>query len=433
MASQRVQTQLSKPLALNAENIVVSPPAPISNILPNPPNQPAFPTYSMDYRAGIKVVRQAIPARPADGQGTHHTYHMATHSNLHPLLLQMEPAPNPFAGVIVPDLIDDATNQLVLGNDGTPLRYFSHLPRWVEYDVSGMLIELWMRLDQRVEMRDILNRINAHPTKKLIGSSGYNMKRSRFREAIDVPPFTMGRQHPSSFEIDVINNQTREQLLLNTCMLVDIPNICMFKPVMASDRVIHGYVDSRLPLDYFLRGFPTPIPIPSDRQNIALQLRMRLQTLAIRRNLGDRPQTYKYLPENLKPTWWQKSPVSQGPLPIRQLDNLTHNEWIAQLCRQFPGMSRSGTSRTSPSSPAHADQPALVPMPSPVAFGPSAQQASRPQTPRAPPAPVAPQPAIDQDLENPARPLAGEWHERNSDDGISYYVEPAHRRPDRRI
>ncbi|OCT54700.1 hypothetical protein CLCR_02972 [Cladophialophora carrionii] len=425
MASHRVQIQLSQHLALNAENIVVTPTAPISNILPNPPYQPVFPTYSMDYRAGIQVVRQAIPARPADGQGTHHTYHMATHGNLHPILLQMEPAPNPIAGVVVPGLVDEATNQFVRGNDGTPLRYFSHLPRWVHHDVSGMLIELWMRLDPRVEMRDILNRINAHPTKKTIGPSGYNMKRSRFRETIDVPPFTTGRQHPCSFEIDVINNQTREQLLLNTCMLVDLPSNRMFKPVMASDRVILGYVDSCLPLDYFLRGFPTPIPLPSDRQNIALQLRSRLQTLAIRCNLGNQPQNYKNLPENLKPTWWQKSQEPQGPLPIHQVDSLTHNEWIAQLCRQYPGMSRSGTQRTNSISPA--------PVPTPVAFVPSAQQALGPPSLRTPPAPVAPLPAVDQDLANPARPLVGEWHERNSGGGISYYVEPAHRRPGRRI
>jgi hypothetical protein len=358
---------------------------------------------------------------------------MATHSNLHPVLFQMEPTPNQLSGVVVPDLVDEATNQLVLGNDGTALRYFSHLPRWVHHDVSGMLIELWMRLDPRVEMRDILNRINAHPTKKTIGPSGYNMKRSRFRETVDVPPFTTGRQHPGSFEIDVINNQTREQLLLNTCMLVDLPNNRMFKPVMASDRMILGYVDSRLPLDYFLRGFPVPIPIPSDRQNIALQLRARLQTLAIRCNLGNQPQNYKNLPENLKPAWWHKSADPKDAVSIHQLDCLTHNEWITQLCRQYPGMTRSGTPRPTPHNPTHTAQPTPDPVPTPVTFVPGALQSLRPPALQAPPAPVAPPPNINQVLGTRDRPPVGEWHEWNSDGGISYYVELAHRHPGRRI
>ncbi len=289
------------------------------------------------YRAGTQVVSRSNPARPANGHGTAHGYEGMGGGHLHPLLFQSEPAPTGLEGVAVPVLLDASTNQAVTGNDGDPLRYFSHLPRWVEHDVSGMLIELWLRLDPRVEMRDIVNRINPLPGKTASKTNTYTMRADRFRESIGVPPFRSSRQNPRAFEVAVINNQSREQVLLNTYMRIDLHTQRMYKPVLNDRGFFIGHVDSNLPLDYFLRGFATPIPLPADRLQVILALRHRLQALAIHLNLGNLPQSYETLPADLQPTWFHKGIESENAPPIHQIDGLTHNQWIAELVKQYPG------------------------------------------------------------------------------------------------
>lgn len=371
MASQRVQTQLSRALALNAAG-VVAPPPPAITILPIPGSQPALPVYTMGYRAGTAAVQQHLPARPAGGRGTNHLLSgVVGVDNLHPLLFQSEPAPDGLAGVPVPVLVDTSTSQVVTGADGTPLRYFSHLPRWVEHNVSGMLIELWLRLDSRVEMRDIVNRINLPPGKNPSKTNTYTMRADRFREIVGVTSFRPSRQLPKAFEVAVFNDQSREQVLLNTCMIVDFPNQRMFKPVLTDKGLIKGYIDSRLPLDYFLRGFPTPIPLPSDRQQVVLALRHRLQTLGIHLNLGNQPQTYERLPPNLLPTWFHKGFEPENAPSIHQIDNFTHNKWIAELFKQYPGAVNS----RSPTRPAPGAQPTPMAFQTPTALVPTAYPA----------------------------------------------------------
>ncbi|KAJ9612412.1 hypothetical protein H2200_004009 [Cladophialophora chaetospira] len=434
MALQRVDFQLSKTLHLNAEDIDATDPPAIPDIMPNPPLQPTFTTYSNGYRAGIQVFKQRIPARPADGRGTAHPYEVATHKSLHPILFQMEPVPNQLAGGPVPKLLDEATDQPVLGNDGTELRYFSHLPRWVDHDVSGMLMELWLRLDPRLEMRDIMNRINLHPMKRARSSGSFSMRRNRFREAIEVPPYNSGRQHPEAFEVDVISNRSREQMLLNTCMIVDWPNKRMLKPVMSDDRTIIGYIDSRLPLDYFLRGFPNlpdPIPIPSDRQQIVLALRHRLQTLAMTQNLGTHSDNYKRLPANLTPSWWHKNADPATATPMLLIDGppgKTHNEWIAELFLQYPGITRTGVQRTTPSRPAPAAAP--VAPPAPALLQPPPPMEVAPLPPAALPAQQAPVAQPGQAIFDPSAgdgAPVGPWGCEDGMGGFHHYVEPAHR------
>ena len=342
---------------------------------------------------------------------------MLSDSNLHPILFQMEPYPTIISETDVPILIDQATGLIEYGNNNNILRYFSHIPRWVAFDVSGALMELWLRLDPRVEMSDILDRLNLIPGKKVPKPNAYNMRRLRFRETINVPGFTTGRQHPTTAEVDLIFLQTREQILLNTAMIVDLPNNRLLKP----DLIADGYIDSGLPLDYFLRGFSAPIQdhIPSNRQNLVLELRKRMQRIAMHHGLGTHPQDFHKLPRDLDPAWWHKGEA--GTRQITEIDGKTHYEWMSELNERYPGITRSGVQRKAPTKTTVAGQQTRA-------------QAALPPPPPPPaallPPPTTPPPTVAlvdvrflsgaAAFEAPVPPR----HAANNEGGTSYYLEP---------
>jgi hypothetical protein len=357
MASQFVQHQLAKQLHLNAANIVPQPPAPLPSIMLNPPRQPAYPAYFPINTNSVAHIAEPIPFRPVHGQSSQHPYQTVSEANLHPVLFQMEPYPDQFPAH-VPLLVNQQTGQVEYGNRGVqhPLRYFHHLPRWIDPNVSGMLIETWLRLDPRAEMNDIVDRMNIGPGDNLPKMTTLAMRRLRFRETLGIPIFCSGRTQAAQAEIDYISTRSPEQFLLNTCMIVDLATGRLLKPVLDHDNTTVGYVDSELPLDYFLRGFNTmPIPIPSDRQIVMLELRKRLQTLALRLGYGNAPDNYHHLPQDCHPVWWHKR--QDGNRVIHEIDGLTHREFMDKLFSQHPGLTKDGRQRAPVALPTPVSQP----------------------------------------------------------------------------
>jgi hypothetical protein len=323
---------------------------------------------------------------------------MLSDDNLHPILFQIEPFPDLLRGVDVPLLINTVTGDVETSENGRPLRYFWHLPRWVAVNVSGALIELWLRLDPRLEMADILDRINAATT-RVPRPNAFNMRRIRFRESVNVPAFLTGRQLPSF--PDVAHTLTREQILLNTSMVVDLPNGRLLKPVLAHHRT-QGYVDSGLPLDCFVRGFPTPIPIPSDRQVVVLELRKRLQTLSRRRGYGSGAIDFSRLPPNLQPSWWHARNTAVQAEKIADIDGKTHDEFVRDLLRQYPGLMRTGVTRTPRAARTAAAPAPPAQQPGPLLFTPAT---AAPASAQRPPPPLPFTPATTAPVQRP-RPLA---------------------------
>ncbi|KIX94232.1 uncharacterized protein Z520_09942 [Fonsecaea multimorphosa CBS 102226] len=425
MASQVAQSQLLKALSLNAPGIIAPDPDSIPTALPNPPPQQPFPDYILGYdpTADVKFVTEAIPSQPTNGQHSAHPFHMLSEANLHPLLFQMEPYPSILNGVAVPLLVNEATNQVERGNRGRQLRYFSHLPRWIAHNVSGMLMELWLRLDPRVDTSDIIARLYLPAGMKSPQANTFNMRRLRFRECIQAPLFTSSRQHPTAMEVDLISKRTREQLLLNTCMVVDLQNSRLLAPVLNNNKAIVGYVDSGLPIDYFLRGHPTPVPIPSDHQMLVLELRKRMQTLALRRGLGNGPEDYRRVPKSLHPAWWHKG--AKRDAIISDVDNKTHDEWILEKLEEYPGVTRSGVQRARALMPQHLSVPqpqVQLQLPLSPPAGHLAQQ-----SPPTPMSPIDPRFAGTGAAALLVAPVSPE-HLTNAEGGTSYYVEAIHRR-----
>ena len=449
MSSQRAQTQLSKQLALNAPNIVAPPAPPIPNVMPNAPVQLTFPAYDTHYNT------LSIPPRPANGQGSHHTYQNVTWSNLHPVLFQLEPYPNTVIPPDPPALMNPHIGQQEVGNivsgQVQRLRYFSHLPRWIPHDVSGLLMELWVRLDPRVRMNDIIARINLPPGMSPPNPSTLHMRRTRFRDSIRTLIWLGGRPNPQSADIEIINGQTCEQILLNTSMIVDRVNSRMLKPVLDQNRVTLGYVDSGLPLDYFLVGFPGQVTIPSDRQIVAIELRKRLQTLAIVRGCGYAPESYKQLPIQSQPPWIHHD--SAEGRQISELDNKSHREWMREMCLQYPGLTRDLVQRNTagqtasatahPVQPTTAHPPVAPPAPLPPTLAPATVTAVAPTLAPAPPTTTTSVPAariitdIDHHLTGPNVGSAGSpvppRHYGNGNGGVSYYVKDVHRQGRRQL
>jgi len=273
---------------------------------------------------------------------------MFSESDLPSQVFQLEPSTDQFEDCKVPLVKNRQSGEIEIGTSGKPLRFFSFLPRYINRNVVGGLLELWFRLDPRLEVRDIVDRMGAfthHRAQLPVPSNNaLNMRRIRFREAVNTLAYLNGRQCPTRTEVDTFKNITREQLLLNTSMEVDLAHNRLLKPVLANGKV-RGYIDSGLPLDYFLRVFSDANAIPSQRQIVTLKLRVRLQELAIAKGLGHEPQNYEGLEINDEPTWFHDrkklTAEEKRGRPVFELDGKSHSEWIQGVISAYPEATRS--------------------------------------------------------------------------------------------
>lgn len=351
--------QLAKPINIDCAGLVSPYATILSAPVANPPQQTIFPAYNIGYDPNNPpaTIAQNIPAAPPGGASSAHAYHALSGQNLHPLLFQIEPYPDIVYGT-VPLVIDAQTNLPVFGrNPNRQLRFFAFLPRWINVNIHGELMEVWFRLDPRLQLSDICDRINVPTTQQIPNPNSFNMRRNRFRDLIGVPPFLPGRNKPLKGDVELIGLMAKEQILLNTTMMVDLYAERLLKPIIRSGRIT-SYVDTGLPVDYFITGFPQPIDIPSDRQLVTLQLRRRLQNLASLQGLGNLTTNYLQLVDADLPSWW----VRDGPPPraIHEIDGATHDRFVDDLVNQFPGIARTGVQRPvvpAPPAPVMAARP----------------------------------------------------------------------------
>lgn len=339
-AQQNAINQLSKVCDINTAGIIRPYPTRIPQTMANPPPQTNFPAYNMGYNINNPpaTIAQQIPPCPAGGASGAHPYQALSEQNLHPLLFQIEPYPQTEAPV--PKLVDSQTNQPVFGRDATrQLRFFSFLPRWIDVNVNGELMESWFRLDTRLQLSDITDRVNVPAAQKIPNPNAFNMRRNRFRTLIFVPPFIPGRNRPSRGDVELIGSLAKEQILLNTAMMVDLRNERLLKPIIRSGQLT-GYVDANLSIDHYISGFPGPVLVPSNRQFVTSSLRRRLQHLAFLKGLGNLATNYLQLVDADLPTWW----VGSGALPrlITEIDGVTHGAFVDDLLGQLPGAAQAG-------------------------------------------------------------------------------------------
>ena len=300
----------------------------------------------------LTIVEIPSPQRPVVGSlewknlqewESDHTFKdSATRDNLHPLLFQLSPSEQPHENTAVPMMTDRATGEVVKSPEGRPLRFFSFLPRHVPWRPDGLLIETWFRLDHRLEPNDIIDRMASGA--KRLKSNALQQKRLRARAEIRTYSWQTGRSHPTKCEVDRLSDLTREQILLNTCMKVDLSNNVLLKPMLGDKTKADRYIDSGLPLDHFLDN---NVATPPKRLRVTIELRRRLQRLAHRQGYGNEPSNYLKLGEIDRPAWWEdrnseskKINPSQSVLAQGNPD-LTHGKGV-QVTRDSARAQRGG-------------------------------------------------------------------------------------------
>lgn len=104
----------------------------------------------------------------------HHSRFSA--ARLPPILFRLDPPSQPKqTGHIFP-LREGG--KIVTNADGTPLRNFSFLPRYISVQVPGWLLEYWSRTDPRLTYKDIIARMVGE-LDKLPTENTLNMRRER--------------------------------------------------------------------------------------------------------------------------------------------------------------------------------------------------------------------------------------------------------------
>jgi len=261
---------------------------------------------------------------------------MFTAADLPPLLFRIEPYKERFRigndDIPVPVLHDQATNRPVVTNRGATLRFFSFLPRYISHTVPGALLEFWFRLDYRLEMNDILMRIESPPG-NMVRANTLNMRRNRFRHTINVQAWMDCRTFPPQHDLDVARQYSAYQICLNTCMKVDLANSRFLKPtfnnISCQPNALTGWVDAGIAGDYFLTQVVTSIP--TRRMVGILALLQRTQELAIVLGHGNAWDNYKYLSEDDAPPWWNDRRKGQGQADgrgIDEIDGWTWRDWM---------------------------------------------------------------------------------------------------------
>jgi hypothetical protein len=236
---------------------------------------------------------------PFEWFSSHPYEHHISSTNLAPILFQLEPGPNQFAGVKVPRLADLAGN-VVVTDEGRELRFFSFLPRYIPYDISGVLLEFWFRLDPRLEPSDILDRMAiSTKAKRKPKSNALNNRRARLRALINARSWFPGRKNPCENEVELLENLSMAQILYNTSMIVSGGTLRV--PRLQDNKIV-DYIDSTLPLSHFLLS--GPINAPSHRMLHTAGLRRRLQALALLKGHGNESDNWTRLGFADLPGWW---------------------------------------------------------------------------------------------------------------------------------
>lgn len=311
---------------------------------------------SMGYAPGATEVRCPAPvADPAPrlDQHQHTSSHMYdrefSSSDLPNIMFRLEPYRDNFTmltqnghdvkEIPVPMLCYPNGAQVVTRR-GAKLRYFKFLPRYISNKIDGALLDFWSRLDPRLEMNDIVMRMESEPggwrglpNQKNPKRNKLRMRRDRtFKVVVKLGHWGDSRLFPSRAQATLVDDLDPYQICLNTTMVVDLENGRLLKPVYDDIHCerLRCYRDSGLPMDYFLRNVEDSA-IPSLRMLATISLRERLQQLAIAMGLGTEVRAYRYLQTRDEPPWWndkEKDTVQGDGRRIDEIDALSHKEWI---------------------------------------------------------------------------------------------------------
>lgn len=348
---------------VNSRNVIVPNQAPL-NLVANHASHPReyYAPYTthhthLGYQPGMtRVYRPRAQADPAPVHNQHeltspnHTYHRFTASDLPPILFRLEPFRDTFRDnrgndMPVPILCYGDTGLPVVTYRGATLRFFSFLPRYIAHSVPGALLEFWFRLDYRLEMNDILMRIETQPSNRVTANS-LNMRRVRFRDAINVNAWMDCRTFPVQHDLDVVRTYSEYQICFNTCMKIHLPGQPgqeYFKPVFnnisCQQTALVGYVgardpttNARLPIEFFIQNPVTTFP--THRMIGIMCLLHQTQQLAIDLNHGNSWDNYKLLAEADAPPWWSDRRAGSRQAAGRQIGligDLTWKDWMTAV------------------------------------------------------------------------------------------------------
>lgn len=320
----------------------------------NPNRYQPYNAQNLGYTPGVQEV--TLPAQwadplPAPNQAWITSRHIYTDDfsgeDLPNIMFRLEPYRDDFKmpngdEIPVPMLFArDANGQRrrVRNARGAELRYFAFLPRYIANDVDGALLDLWSRLDPRLEMNDILMRMESNWSnwsglKRESGPkrNALRMDRDRtFRDVVGLSHWGDSRLWPSKAQCKVVDKLDPYQICLNTTMIVDLVGQRLLKPVYDKEITTRtGYMDSGLLLDHFLQDTPNSM-VPSLRMMATLGIRARLQELTFLLGRGTGVRTYLGLDEADEPVWWNDKKAGRKQAvgrEIDEIDGLSHEEYM---------------------------------------------------------------------------------------------------------
>ncbi|THC97285.1 hypothetical protein EYZ11_003233 [Aspergillus tanneri] len=253
---------------------------------------------------------------PVANHTCHHPYHSQySESNLPPLLFRMDQPLNTQLGVLS-NLIENG--QEVTDHEGSAIRDFPFLPRYISSQPPTWLLEYWMRTDYRLTYRDIKARMTT-PEDQKPTENALNMRREReVRAPLSLSCWTARRGRAnriSRIDIERVEFWTIDQVKFNTTMEIEyrqtetelypVPFRLRAKS-LASAPVATVYY----PLDTFLEGDGSHAP--SSRITVALDIFYELSERALARGMD----SWRQLPAHDIPVSWK--PYSDTGRPSAQ-------------------------------------------------------------------------------------------------------------------
>ena len=113
---------------------------------------------------------------------------------------------------------------------------------YLPHNLHGVYIELWSRLDPRLKIKDLMDRmegLQGRPSLK-----GLSDRHSKARYALHIPLWS-STQFPSVMEVKLLQHYNRTQILMNTSMVRDsLAAVLSSDPLLTLDRSSRGESDS---------------------------------------------------------------------------------------------------------------------------------------------------------------------------------------------
>lgn len=204
-------------------------------------------------------------------------------------------------------LVEDG--QMVRDAEGTAIRNFAFLPRYISIRPPGWLMEYWMRSDPRLTYRDIKARMAA-PVKQRPMDNTLNMRREReARNPLGLSCWSTRRGTAARVEVERVERWTHDQVAYNTTMDIEyaeptpenrkmVPLRLKAKTLVPVDEPIY------FPLNFFLEdseGGQPRLHRPSERVAGAIELFYSLSARA--KSLG--LPSWHLLPGSELPRAWR--------------------------------------------------------------------------------------------------------------------------------